>query len=262
MEENVKKKRINYDYILILATTVVLFLIAIITVYGMFHFKFNEIAESENPALRIAYYKDMNSLISPFIVALLVLLSICVPKRLFPFKILNIFAGAMIILTIILIAIYDNVTALTVILFISLGLQLVVFILVLLGLKLHFEKEGYWTRVGSSLIHLGFILFVLDFIFLNDLDIHLFIFWSSAIAITLGCIYTFYPPKSKINSLGSVLLILGSFMLLFTLNILGSITGNPYIKNILFQASVISVSLGCVFTFLPHGLSIKKKKIE
>ena len=93
--------------------------------------------------------------------------------------------------------IYDNITALTVILFISLALQLVVFILVLFGLKLHFEKEGYWTRVGSSLIHLGFILFVLDFIFLNSLEIHLAIFWTSAISISLGCIFTFYSPGFK-----------------------------------------------------------------
>jgi hypothetical protein len=195
MEDEVKQRRINYDYILIIATTVVLFAIAIITVYGMFHFKFNQIAESNNVASKIAYYRGMNSLISPFVSVLLIILSICVPKRLFPFKVLNIFAVLMVILTVILTIIYNNITALTVILFISLGLQILVFVLVLFGMKLHFEKEGYWTRVGSSLIHLGFILFVLDFIKLNDLEIHLIIFWISTISITLGCIFTFYTPS-------------------------------------------------------------------
>ncbi len=200
MEELVttkRKKKINYDYILIVATAVTLFLIAVITVYGMFYFKFNEIAESESAAMKIMYYRKMNGLISPFVSVLLLILSICVPKRLFPTKILNITALLMLVLMIALTIIYGNITALTVILFIALALQLVVFLLVLFGLKLHFEKEGYWTRVGSSMIHLGFILFVLDFIFLNSLKIHLTIFWISAIAISLGCIFTFYSPSFK-----------------------------------------------------------------
>ena len=202
METVPKKKRINYDYILIIATAVTLFLIALITVYGMYYFKAQGIGETNLATAKIMYYKRMNSLISPFLSILLLILSICVPKRLFSFRLLMISAGIMLVLMVVLSIIYNNVTALTVILFISLALQLVVFILVLFGMKLHFEKEGYWTRVGSSLVHLGFILFVLDINFLNDLSIHLAIFWSSTISISLGCILTFYTPSFGVKKEG------------------------------------------------------------
>ena len=199
METLPKKKRINYDYILIIATAVTLFMIAIITVYGMYYFKVQGIGETNSVPAKIMYYKRMNTLISPFISVLLLILSICVPKRLFSFRLLTIIAGIMLVLMVALSIIYDNVTALTVILFISLALQLVVFILVLFGMKLHFEKEGYWTRVGSSLVHLGFIFFVLDFIYLQRKEIHLIIFWASTISISLGCILTFYTPSFGIK---------------------------------------------------------------
>ncbi|MFC1855447.1 hypothetical protein ACFL2A_02740 [Thermodesulfobacteriota bacterium] len=200
MEElTTQKKRVNYDYILVLATTVVLFMIALITLYGMFHFKYYDIGETKNVAVKIAYFQLMNRLISPFLSALLVILSICVPKRLFPFRLLNFFGAGMIILTIVLSVVYGNTNALTVVLFIALALQFVVFVLVLFGMKLHFEKEGYWTRLGSSLVHLGFILFVLDFMFLNSLEIHMTIFWLSTVSISLGCLFTFYT--SSLNKL-------------------------------------------------------------
>ena len=212
MNSELKKSGINYDYILIIATCISLFMIAAITVYGMFYFKIQGIGDAENPAVKVLYYQHMNNLISPFLSILLVILSICVPKRLFPFKALLIIAGLMIILTVALSFTHGNITALTVVLLIALLLQAVVLILVLGGLRLHFEKKGYLVRVGSSLAHFGFILFVLDYIMLKtpqlvteftnkysyrpvDIDAtHLTVFWISAAAMSIGCLLTFYTP--------------------------------------------------------------------
>ena len=67
-------------------------------------------------------------------------------------------------------------------------------VLTLVGAELHFEQKGYWIKVGSSLIHLGFILFVLDFIVIQYTRLHLYIFWLSTIALSGGCFISFYVP--------------------------------------------------------------------
>ena len=75
----------------------------------------------------------------------------------------------------------------------SLLLQLIVLFLSFSGSRrLHFEKSGYWVRVGSCLIHLGLILFVLDLLLYNHLQLHLFLFWVTTISTVLGMVFCFY----------------------------------------------------------------------
>ncbi len=288
---NIKWREINYDYFLILLTTIILFAISLVTIYGMMDYnnsttdlgksyfekgqyyeakvEFDQLYEIypenieviiyvlqslealgqrdeannfymslngelqrtvsmvfnrqnvEYKTLREMYLEKMNNLVSPYVIALLLALGICVPKRLFSAKGLTIAAILMIVATIGVSVIADSIIALAVVLYISFALQLVVFILVMSGMKLHFEKTGYWMRVGSSLIHLGFIIFVLDFLFLKEglvidsynifIDLnplnaidpsiktrtHLVIFWISTVMMSVGCLLTFYAPEIK-----------------------------------------------------------------
>ena len=60
---------------------------------------------------------------------------------------------------------------------------------------LHFEKSGYWVRVGSTLVHLGLILFVLDLLLYNHLQLHLFLFWVTTGSTVLGMLFCFYSQE-------------------------------------------------------------------
>jgi len=185
-------KKGSYDFYLILATTVVLAGISLICVWAMFHFKLAGI-NLLPPAGKMAWQERMNSIVAPFIVALFVLLGICVPKRLLPVAWLNRFAAAL-LATALAGGLWFGVRiGLLVILIAALLLQLAVLVLALAGQDfLSFVKKGYWVRVGSSLVHLGLVLFVLDLYFHRLPALHLLLFWVTTTATVSGMICCFY----------------------------------------------------------------------
>ncbi|MEJ2690196.1 MAG: hypothetical protein P8130_09650 [Deltaproteobacteria bacterium] len=185
-------KKTSYDFYLILATVAVLFVISVICVYGMFYFKWAQIQQMP-PALKMQYMDRMNLVVSPFVIALILVLSICVPKRLLPVEKLNWFALFLVLIVPVVAIGWGVEQALLVVLLASLLLQVVVLSLALLGSqRLNFEKSGYWLRVGSSLIHLGIILFILDLFLFRLHGLHLVLFWLTTGATVLGMIFSFY----------------------------------------------------------------------
>lgn len=187
-----RKKTASLDYYLILATVGVLFFISVICVYGMFYFKFASIQQLPVPE-KMAYMNSMNIAIAPFIIALILLIGICVPKRLLPVNWVSIVAIIQAVMCTAVSLISGIKAGLIVVLTISLLLQLVVLALAVTGSKhLHFEKSGYWVRVGSSLIHLGLILFVLDLLLYRHLTLHLILFWVTTGSSVLGMLFCFY----------------------------------------------------------------------
>jgi len=188
-------KKTSYDFYLILATATVLFIISLICIYGMFYFKFAQMQQMP-AAMKIAYMNSMNALVSPFLVALILLLGICVPKRLLSTARLNRFAGVLIILALTAGLAMGVKAGLLLVLFASLILQITVLALALGGsAHLNFTKKGYWLRVGSSLLHLGLILFILDLFFYRQQTIHLILFWITTVAVLLGMIFCFYSES-------------------------------------------------------------------
>ncbi len=189
------KLKSSYDFYLILATVVVLFAISMISIYGMFYFKFAQIQQMA-PAVKMSYMNRMNSAIAPFIITLILLLGICVPKRLLPTVWLNRVTVLLVVCTV-LTGVFAGVReSLFFILTASLILQTVVFILALSGSKnLHFHKKGYWVRLGSSLIHLGLILFVLDLLLYENKGLHLFLFWITTGSSVIGMLFCFYADS-------------------------------------------------------------------
>ena len=185
-------KKNSYDFYLILATTVVLAAISLICVAAMFQFKAAAI-HTLPPEAKVAWQEGMNRLVAPFLIALLVLLGICVPKRLLPTVWLNRFAALLLVAATLTGWWFGVKTGLLVILCVSLGLQLAVLLLAGLGSeRLNFTKKGYWGRVGSSLVHLGLVLFVLDLFFYRLPGLHLLLFWVTTAATTSGMICCFY----------------------------------------------------------------------
>lgn len=186
------KRSTSYDYYLILATVVVLFIISITCLYGMFAFKFAQV-DQMIVVDKAAFMERMNLLVSPFIIALILLLGVCVPKRLLPVNILNWFGVGLVTLSIGVAATIGVKNALLFVLTASLILQLIVLILALIGSsKVRFEKSGYWTRLGSSLVHLGLIMFIFDLFFYQITSLHLLFFWVTTISTVLGMLFCFY----------------------------------------------------------------------
>ena len=135
----------------------------------------------------------MNTVMAPFIICLILLLGICVPRRLLPTSWLNRVTVLLIVLVVWISLVLGIKNGMLFILAAALILQTVVLGLALGGSKnLHFEKKGYWVRVGSSLIHLGLILFVFDLFFYEKQTLHLFLFWVTTGAMLFGMIFCFY----------------------------------------------------------------------
>ena len=196
------KLKSSYDFYLIIATTLVLFAISLISIFGMFYFKFAQIHQMD-PALKIAYMNRMNEIVAPFIICLILLLGICIPKRLLPTAWLN-RLSAVLSMGVVLTGIFYGIKAsLFFILAVSLVLQTIVLLMALAGSRnLHFYKKGYWVRLGSSLIHLGLIIFILDLFFYPNKKIHLFLFWVTTSASILGMFFCFYAESVITHILG------------------------------------------------------------
>ena len=196
--KNMLKMKSSYDFYLILATTVVLFAICLISIYGMFYFKFAQIHQMA-PAVKMSYMNRMNTIVAPFVICLILLLGVCVPKRLLPTAWLNRITVLLVICALLTGFIAGGKASLLLILGSSLVLQMIVLVLVLSGSKnLHFHKKGYWVRLGSSLIHLGLILFVLDLFLYERQALHLFLFWLTTGASVAGMLFCFYA-ESVVN---------------------------------------------------------------
>jgi hypothetical protein len=186
------KLKSSYDFYLVLATTVVLFAISLISIYGMFYFKFAQIHQVD-PSSKIAYMNRMNEVVAPFIICLILLLGICVPKRLLPTVWLNRITVILLACVVPIGFFYGIKASLFFMLGASLALQIIVLLMALAGSRsLYFHKKGYWVRLGSSLIHLGLIIFILDLFFYADKTLHLVLFWVTTGASILGMFFCFY----------------------------------------------------------------------
>ena len=117
------KRKSSFDYSLILATVGVLFAISIICVFGMFYFKLANIQQLP-PMEKYVYMNRMNLAVSPFIITLILLLGICVPKRLLPLRWLTLLGSCMAIGAIIVSAVKGIVAGLLVVLTASLPCRL------------------------------------------------------------------------------------------------------------------------------------------
>ena len=189
------RKKASYDFYLILATTVVLAAISAICIWAMFYFKMAQIHEMAPPG-KIAWQNRMNTIIAPFIIGLIVLLGICVPKRLLPTTWLNRFAVLLVTVAALTSWLAGVKIGLLVILCASLLLQLVILVMALFGsARLNFEKKSYWAKVGSSLVHLGLVLFILDLFFHRQQTLHLLLFWITTGASVLGMTCCFYAES-------------------------------------------------------------------
>jgi hypothetical protein len=187
----------NYDYYLIIITTLILFGIGAVSLYGITYYNYLAVDAQWTQTVQYNQFIDeMNSNVYPFLVLLLISLGLCIPKRLFK-QDMMIRSSVLILGITIILTIHSGLeTGLGFILVIMTVFQAVVLILTMKKSRIiRFEKEGYVERLGSSLLHLGVVLLIFNFVNFQNSPYHLLIFWFGVILITSGNILSFYPEK-------------------------------------------------------------------
>jgi hypothetical protein len=191
----------NYDYYLIVLTTAILFAIGIVCVYGITYYNYlAAVPRWTETTGYLQFINDMNSYLYPFLVMLLISLGLCIPKRLFEQDILIKISLLVLAVTVILTYALGMENAMGFILAIITGLQCIVIILTFNKSRVvRFEKEGYIVRMGSSMLHLGIVVLIFNFVTLRENQLHIMIFWAGTILVTAGNLFSFYPER--MNSL-------------------------------------------------------------
>ncbi len=185
----------HFNFILVLITVVILaamgviFLIA--TGYGSV-----QASNWTDSALYQAYLDKMNIAVIPFVVSLIVVLGLCIPKRLFSGAELLKLNGFILLITLVAVVLVGAKEGLSILMIIAALIQLVVIGLTAAGSRrLSFEKTGFFLQIGSALLHLGFILFLLDFMLISESGYNPLIFWSSLAFVSIGMILSFYSQE-------------------------------------------------------------------
>ncbi|MBE0522797.1 MAG: hypothetical protein IBX40_00440 [Methanosarcinales archaeon] len=188
----------TYNFYIMVVTAAVLTAIGLVCLYGIGYYTIT--TESmpnwiETP-LYGHYIDSMNLYIYPFVVLLLVILGLCIPKRIVPRQTL-LSSGAGILALNIIIALVLNIEAsLGFLLGISIVIQTAVMILTIIKWGgLTFERDGYFIQVGSAMLHMGIVIFVFDFVIMRTSGLHLPLFWVATILITIGTVLSFYPEE-------------------------------------------------------------------
>ncbi len=199
MTPELKIKPKTYDFYLMILTSVVLAAIGLVCLYGIGYYTYTSetVPQWTQTQMYGDYIDSMNQLIYPFLVLLLVALGLCIPKRIMPRKSL-LMAGTGILTATFIIALITNIgVSLAFLLAVSMVVQVAVMVFTILGRgRLTYEREGYFIRTGSSMLHLGTVIFVFDFLIMRSSELHIPVFWVATILITVGTVLSFYPGEA------------------------------------------------------------------
>lgn len=189
----------HLNFILILMTVTVLAIIGVIFIGGTAYSSAQPPDWTGTPLYQ-AYLDRMNVAVVPFVIALLVVLGVCIPKRLFSGTALLKANGIILFATALVSAVFSAKIGLGLLLSIAAAFQLVVIALTATGSKkIHFERPGFFLQIGSACLHLGLVIFLFDFLMLLESPSHLVIFWVATAFIGVGMVLSFYSQDfSKI----------------------------------------------------------------
>jgi hypothetical protein len=188
------RRAIGWDLALVLLTAVTLAAFGALALWGMFYYK----SHAAHPDWSVpAFQEMMNRLASPLVVLLIVWLVLCIPKRIFSRRALLGYSGAILALGIATLPVAGMRPALGLVLALSAALQVVILGFVLAGARLRFSGRGLALRAGSTLIHLGLVLFTLALVALQGSPWHIPLFWVATGLLSVGCLLTFYVANQR-----------------------------------------------------------------
>lgn len=199
--DSARARRLLSGRSLILLTTAVLVLLGAVSVAGIYLYQSQA---SGNPGWTdtagYAEYVDlMNGAATPFVAGVMVLLTLCIPRRLLRKPDLVKVAGGVLGMSVAVGVPLGLVTGLTVLLSATAGVQLVSLLETLRGAELSYRKKGHVAHVGSALLHLGVVLLLLDLTAVpKRRALHLPFFWLSTGLFMLGMTLCFYPGLGRV----------------------------------------------------------------
>ncbi len=148
-----------------------------------------------------AYVAVMNAAAAPQIVLLVVVMGLCVPKRLFARTALLAVSGGMVLVGLAVWAFTGSIAnGLTVYLGLSALIQVAVVAMTVAGARApSYLTEGRLTKTGSGLLHLGFIVFAIVVVALQRSFLMLPVFWAAAALIVGGTVLSFHADRLAVK---------------------------------------------------------------
>lgn len=143
------------------------------------------------------YVAFMNAVAAPMLIALVVVMGLCVPKRLFSRRVLLVVSLAMVAAGVATMFVTGSLAA-GVAVYLGLAglIQVGVVALTLGGARgPSYMTEGRLVKTGSGLLHLGFIMFGIVVAVMQDSVFMLPVFWMSAAFMTTGTVLSFYANR-------------------------------------------------------------------
>ncbi len=191
-----------WDYALTVATVVILGLLGVQSFVGTIWVWW---AQARNPLWEQtsygAFVDAMNAIAAPQVVLLVVVMGLCVPKRLFSRTALLVISAGMVAAGIAVWGYTGSITkGLALYLALSALIQVAVVAMTAAGAKgPSYLTEGRLTKLGSGLLHLGFIVFAFVVTALQGSVFMEPVFWVSAVLTTVGTAMSFWAGKIAIR---------------------------------------------------------------
>jgi hypothetical protein len=148
-----------------------------------------------------AFVAVMNAVAAPQVVLLVVVMGLCVPKRLFSRRALIAVSSGMVALGVVTtVATSSLQSGLAVYLALAGLIQLAVVLLTAVGARgPSYLTEGRLAKLGSGLLHLGFIVFAIVVVAMQRSSFMIQVFWVSAVLVTGGTAMSFYASKLAVR---------------------------------------------------------------
>jgi hypothetical protein len=189
----------SWDFALTVITVVILASLGVQSFVGTIWVLFAEktIAGWEQAAGYTSYVSTMNAIAAPQILALVVVMGLCVPKRLFSRRLLIWVSLAMVAVGVAAgLATKSLGRGLAVYLGLAAVIQVAVVVMTVAGVRgPSYLTEGRLTKTGSGLLHLGFIVFGIVIVALQNSSLMLPVFSASAVLVTVGTAMAFYADR-------------------------------------------------------------------
>lgn len=147
------------------------------------------------------YMQTMNLIAAPQVIALVVVMGLCVPKRLFSRSMLLGVSAGMVAVGVVAGLLSGSLgRGLAVYLGLAAVIQLAVVLMTIAGVRgPSYLTEGRLTKTGSGLLHLGFLLFGIVVVALQRSSLMLPVFWTSAVLVAAGTALSFYANRIAFN---------------------------------------------------------------
>lgn len=187
----------RYDLTLIILTVGLLVLLGALCVYGtVYSFLASQADPRWTETARYGAYVDrMNSAAYPLIVSLMVVMGLCIPRRIVRRRDLLWTSLAVVGTAAVVTVVLGASAGLAFLLVTSAVLQGVVTVATILRRRgLSYRKRAFAARIGSALLHLGFVVLVLDVAVLEPAGVALAmpLFWAATALMLVGIPLAFY----------------------------------------------------------------------